>query len=111
MAEKTIPKAESCRRSETIQYDGKNEREACRTIPSSMALARRASRSDRRAKAGCSVLMEEVRPTAIDIEPGLPFSPSCGEDGRADLLLKVVLINNGGGAAPAASRARRAGRG
>ena len=56
----------------TIQYDGKNEREACRTIPSSMAPARRASRSDRRAKAGFSVLMEDVRPTALDIEPGLP---------------------------------------
>ena len=72
MAEKTIPKPGSCRRSATIQNDGKNERDACRTIPSSMAPARRASRSDRRAKAGFSVLMEDVRPTSSDIEPGLP---------------------------------------
>ena len=78
MAEKTIPKAESCRRSVTIQYDGKNEREACRTIPSSMATARRASRSDRRVKAWFSVLMEYIRPTPLDIEPGLPGQENAG---------------------------------
>src|SRR5215468_10451540 len=69
MAEKTMPKTSFCRVSVTIQNDGKNEREACRTIPSSMAPARRASRSERRAKAWFSVLMENVRPVSLDIEP------------------------------------------
>ena len=71
MAEKTIPKPASCRRSVTIQNDGKNEREACRTIPSSMAPARRASRSDRRAKAGFSVLMERVPLDPVQYSGGL----------------------------------------
>ena len=40
--------------------DGMNDRDACRTIPSSMATARRASRSDRRAKAGSSMVREDM---------------------------------------------------
>ncbi len=43
--------------------------EACRTIPSSMATARRASRSDRRAKAGSTMVGEDMSCKAFP--PGL----------------------------------------
>ena len=60
MAEKTNPESGILL---TIRDDPerrKNEREACRTIPSSMATARRASRSDRRAKAGSATVSEDM---------------------------------------------------
>src|SRR5262249_10168988 len=72
MAETTTPNAASCRLSATTHRDGKNERAACRTIPSSMETARRASRSDRRSGGGLWVLMQGVRPASPDIEGGRP---------------------------------------
>ena len=72
MAEKTIPKPVSCRQSVTIQNDGKNESDACRTIPSSMAPALRASRSVRRTKAGVSVLISSISSFLLNVESGHP---------------------------------------
>ena len=68
MAEKRMPKPGSCRRSVTIHNEGKNDREACRTIPINMAPARRASRSERLANAGVSVFIVSVCLVSFKIE-------------------------------------------
>ena len=96
MAEKRTPNVASCRVSATTQNDGKNERAACRAIPSSMATARRASRSDRRERGGFWSLMEDVRSASFDIESGLP--------GR------TVVARRPGRPSPIVIRVTRAGR-